>query len=245
MHVAQPTAQGLIIRFYPLKIWLLCLFLAALGLGTMVGLGRVTILTCDRITPWVGTCMIESLGLEGDRRQTLPLIDIHQARLNATASIVLDTHSGPIPLTAPLGSNPNLSRALVVTQINQFLANPVAIRLTFQDDGRPFAYPCGLIFLLGSGVMLMMFGPIVSYEVDRHRDRFTLTRQTLLSTHIQRYPLQGIHQLQVESDRHQPEVNRCRLYLIFHSGQRIPLAQSYFLSYQDATWAIQQLTPQF
>ena len=245
MHVAQPTAQGLIVRFYPLKIWLLCLFLAALGLGTMVGLGRVTTLSCDRITPWVGTCMVESLGLEGDRRQILPLIDVQRARLNTTASIVLDTTQGTIPLTAPLGSNPNLSRALVVTQINQFLANPVAIRLTFQDDGRPFAYPCGLIFLLGSGLMLVMFGPIVSYEVDRSRDRFTLTRQSLLSTHIQRYPLQGIYQLQLESDFTQPRGPSCRRYLILHSGQRISLTHPSFLSYQDATWAIQQLTPQF
>ncbi|MGA1476647.1 MAG: hypothetical protein ACO4AI_16085 [Prochlorothrix sp.] len=167
MHTAQTTAQGRIIRFYPLKIWCLCLFLATLGLGTMVGLGRVTTLSCNRITPWAGTCVIESLGLEGDRRQTLALATVHRARLNTTASIVLDTSSGPIPLTAPLGSNPNLSRALVVNQINKLLANPVAIRLTFQDDGRPFAYPFGIIFLLGSGTILVLFGPIVSYEVDR------------------------------------------------------------------------------
>ena len=245
MHVAQPTPTGLVLRFYPLKIWLLCTLLATTGLATMVGLGRVTILTCDRITLRVGSCTVESLGLEGDRRQSIPLHNVDRAALSSTASVVLRTTAGTIPVTAPLGSNPNLSRALVVTQINQFLENPVAVRLVFQDDGRAFAYPFGLIFILGSGVMLMMFGSIVSWDLDRQGSSFKLKHQSFLTTLVCHYPLHAIDRLQLEPSRSNADIGGCGLYLLLYSGQRIPLAHRYFLSQEDALWVMEQLTPFF
>jgi len=191
----------------------------------------------------LGTCTVESLGLEGDRRQIIPLGDITQARLSGTASIVLDTTHSTIPLTAPLGSNPNLSRGLVVVQINQFLQNPIALRITFQDDGRAFAYSFGCIFLLGSAVMLRVFGAIVSYQVDWHTSTLTLTRKSVLSNLAQRYPLHSIHSIALECVPGDPDLGGCRLYLNLHSGRRIPLTHRYLLSYQDAAWVVEKLTP--
>jgi hypothetical protein len=206
----------------------------------MVGLGRVTTLSCDRFGLLVGSCQVVSIGLEGERIQTLPLDQVYSADLDFAYRIILYTSSNPVVLTAPY-SGFSTSHQVVAAQINDFLSNPIAIRLVFQDDGRSFAYPFGVVFLVGSGLLGAIFGSVVNYEIDREKGIVILKRQGILSRITQSYPLEEVTQLEIEtSEGIQGELD-CRICLLLESGKTIPFTAHYTLNCQEAQKTIEQI----
>jgi hypothetical protein len=234
----SPTQFSLCLR--PVKAWLLCGTLAVTGLGIIVALGRVTTLTCNRFGLLVGTCEITSIGLEGERTHTFHLNEVYGADLDVAYRIMLYTGSAPIALTAPY-SGSSINRQIVAARINHFIQNPIAIGFVFHDDGRGFAYPFGLIFLLGSLLVATFFGTVVIYEIDRAQATVTLQHQSFWGRRCHTLALSEVDRLKIEISEGLQGQTDCRICLILRSGHSIPFTPHYTLNPQDAETKIQEV----
>lgn len=240
MQFVRQTPTHFTLCLRPFKVWLLCGTLASVGFGVLIELGRVTTLSCDRFGLLIGSCQVVSIGLEGERVYSLPLAQVYGADVDFMHRIVLYTNEQFLPLTAPY-SDFSLTRQIIAARINHFLVNPVAIRLVFQDDGRSFAYPFGAVFIIGSGLILIIFGSVVVYEIDRSRSIVTLRRQGILKGTINHYPLADITRLHIEISEGIQGQTDCRICLLLHSGQSVPFTPHYGLNCQDARKTLQQI----
>jgi hypothetical protein len=162
----------LAIRLRPAKVWaywglgLLCI---ALGVGSLLLLGRGVRLHCEPDP--AAACRLERVVLVGRRQATFPVAALTGARVEtATAGIaawmnlVLETDRGDhvIALTAADAAE----KERLAGQVRAFVADPRAAPLDLAEDTRLLGIPFGL-FLAAAGVVIILAMERVTLFADR------------------------------------------------------------------------------
>ncbi|MEM8605383.1 MAG: hypothetical protein AAGF24_16300 [Cyanobacteria bacterium P01_H01_bin.121] len=236
----QQTDSKLRLRHFPLQVWSICSVLVLAGGAVIWSLGRVTTLNCDRFLLREGTCQLRQIRVLGEQTQTLPLEDIYRADTDWESRIVLQTRQRDFILTGLYGDS-GLTRQFITKQINHFLDNPYTIRLALRDDGRPFAYTFGTIFIISGIAIAILFGGIVVYEADLNQRTLTLKQHKLWGCRVHEYQLDSLQHIDLAQAEQQDPRQRCHLSLQLRSGDRILFSPAHGLSRQAAATTIQHL----
>ena len=238
MRILQKTSAALVLRLCPLRMWVLSGGLALTGLGILLGLGQVKTLQCDRLGLNSGHCWFRQESFWQHRYRSFDLRQVYTAEVDWLYRIVLKTADGDVVLTFPYAAV-NWQQFAVKNQINGFLDNPIALQLLLSQDGRAFAYPFGLSFLLGGMVLGGLFGTVAVYEINRSRQTITLKHQWMMGKSQHEFDLTEVEALKVDrSPNTQGLGSDCHIAMQLRSGQSIPLSPRYPLHPQEA----QQLT---
>lgn len=234
MRTLRQSPKSLTLSLRPLRIWILSGLMSSVGLILLLVLGRLTSLRCDRFGLSLASCTVETLGIGLEKQKTLLLKHVYRADIDSLYRIVLRTDQGDIPLTYPYTAL-NWEQKAVVSQINNFLGNPIALNLSMSQDGRAFAYPFGII-LLGGGLGLMAsFGSMVVYEIHQDQQRVILRNQSLWGQSSQEFPLESVLGVELEQEPHNGFPGDCHITMRLRSGESITLSPRYPLAPQAAT----------
>ena len=129
---------------------------------------------------------------------------------------------GVIPLTRAYGqSHPEM--AMIVRQVNTYLADPHGALMVSQDHHRPTAFLAGLIglyalYALAWGVQQTRL------VINRNQGRLTLGRRRLLSHQVQHFPLARISHLELRVRNSQSEKRaRAQPVLVLSNRDIVPL----------------------
>lgn len=176
MNRIQLSSRSLMLNM-PWFMPILTLPVLAVGLFSIVTMGQLTSLKCDRSNSsrpsTQGTCQLTATQWLESKTTEIPLSDLQQATVatrsnkqrKRTYQVMLQTkYGGEIPFTtyssAGLGDYPAIAK-----QINDFLKNSQQATLLIQQDDRWFGYLLGGFF---TGIGLVPWG-IAVLSVLRRR----------------------------------------------------------------------------
>ncbi|WP_008310569.1 tetratricopeptide repeat protein [Leptolyngbya sp. PCC 6406] len=238
MKVVQETSSHLTLQLRPWFLWLLGSIFGVAGLLPSLFLGSQSLL-CDRNPP-PGQCELTQTTLLRKQSQTWPLAELQGAEVNVssgsdgspTYQVILRTREDSIPLSSYSSSGEERHRQQAA-DINQFLQDSAQPQLLIQHNDAWFGLLFVGIFTGVALVIILVFGQIVTVDLDKLANQFTLTQRGVLGVKRIEHPLRAIVSTRIESSRNSKGSTTYRLSLVLNSGEVIPLTPYYSSGYDE------------
>lgn len=249
MKILEQTDYRLRLRERPWAIWLMggvfaLPFVLSFAMPIlMLSFSPVTAIRCQRQTlPY--ECIATKTSLVSQERVRIPLSLLRQAKLEDYVDsegdrmyrVVLEVAGNSIILGTT--SSQASSRAAIVQQINQFLANPNQTELSARVDDRghmKIESIEGVFFFIGIfiGISFISLASVLTLDLDRSSGTFTICHANFFRRTRKELRLREISDIGIESS---PSSDGDRLYrVVVHltSGETVPLRQYYSNGYND------------
>ncbi|MFN3678825.1 hypothetical protein [Thermosynechococcus sp.] len=249
MKILEQTDYQLRLRERPWLIWFVGGMFIFLPILMLISFPAVVEIYCQRQTlPYECVATTSSLGIQQNRIK-IPLSLLQQAKLedyldregDRLYRVLLEVEGNSIRLGSS-SSNPS-DRAVMVQQINEFLAHPNQTELSVRVDDRWLIGVGGGGFFL-IGILIIAFTPVFTLHLDRGGGTLTIVRRNFFRRTRKELRLREIRDIAIESSVSSDGDRLYRVVAHLTSGETVPL-QLYSSSGYDSKKELANLLRQF
>lgn len=243
MKILEQTDYRLRLRERPWGMWLMGgMFTLPFAMPIlMLSFSPVTAIRCQRQTlPY--DCIATTTSLVSQQRVKIPLSLLRQAKLEDYVDsegdrlyrVVLEV-AGSSTILGTASSQAS-SRAAMVQQINQFLANPNQTELSARVDDRghmQIEIAGGVFLFIVIGISYISLASVLTLDLDRSSGTFTICHANFFRRTRKELRLREISDIAIESSESSDGDRLYRVVVHLTSGETVPLRQYYSNGYDD------------